>query len=174
MNDDQFERDLRAMLEARSRRGRLQDLDLESLMSLESKSERLRIRRFLTRAGGNLLGAAGFGAVLLGVIIVVVTARAVPGSGAVSTHSGIHVCGQVIRAARLGHAGEAVTFTDPDTGASEDLVFPSAVSARVASGAAELISGDGAVIGREGDLLTLGGGPDGAAFAVCTVNGVYY
>jgi hypothetical protein len=82
------------------------------------------------------------------------------------------VCLDVIAAARLGHSGSTVTFTDPTTGAMEDLRFPARLSTRVVSGRGELLTSDGTVIGSEGDVLTLGGG--GAPFAVCAVNGMNY
>jgi hypothetical protein len=82
------------------------------------------------------------------------------------------VCLQAIRAAKIGHSGSAVTFTDPATGSVEDLVLPAGLHTRVANDRGELVAPDSTVIGSEGDVLTLGGG--GSPFAVCTVNGVNY
>lgn len=82
------------------------------------------------------------------------------------------VCLDAIAAAKIGHSGSAVTFTDPTTGAIENLTLPASLSTRVVNGRGELLAPDGTVIGSEPGVLTLGGG--GSPFAVCTVNGINY
>ncbi len=107
-------------------------------------------------------------------IAIIVGACSGPAPSPSSSSSPISekICLEVIAAARLGHSGSTVTFTDPTTGATEDLRFPARLFTRVVGGRSELLASDGTVIGSEGDVLTLGGG--GAPFEVCEVNGVNY
>jgi hypothetical protein len=86
--------------------------------------------------------------------------------------SGATICLEAIAAAKIGHSGSTVTFTDPSTGATESLALPPRLSTKVENDRGELLAPDGTVIGSEGDVVTLGGG--GSPFAVCAVNGVNY
>ena len=105
-------------------------------------------------------------------ILVGACSAAVPSPSPLSPRMSGSICLQPIVAAKVGHSGSTVTFTDPATGSVEDLVLPAGLRTRVANDQGELLAPDGTVIGREGDVLTLGGG--GSPFAVCTVNGVNY
>ncbi len=105
-------------------------------------------------------------------ILVGACSAAVPSPSSLSPRVSGSVCLQAIAAAKIGHSGSTVTFTDPTTGAIEDLVLPAGLRTRVANDRGELLAPDSTVIGSEGDVLTLGGG--GSPFAVCTVNGVNY
>ncbi|HEX7949761.1 MAG TPA: hypothetical protein VF494_05385 [Candidatus Limnocylindrales bacterium] len=113
---------------------------------------------------------------LLGVLAIAILvggcSAAAPIPSQVSPPSSGGICLDVIAAAKLGHSGSTVTFSDPTTGATEDLVLPPDLSTRVTNDRAQLLGPGGGVIGSEGDVLTLGGG--GSPFVVCTVNGVNY
>jgi len=67
---------------------------------------------------------------------------------------------------RLARQGSAVVFVRLDGGVS-DLIWPAGWSARLVDGRAELVSPDGDVIAREGDLIRyLGGGNGGVCLII--------
>jgi hypothetical protein len=110
---------------------------------------------------------------LVAIAILVAACSAAPSANPQSPRrSGSAICLQAVAAAKIGHSGSAVTFTDPTTGAIEDLVLPVALQTRVVNDRGQLLAPDGTVIGSEGDVVTIGGG--GSPWAVCAVNGVNY
>jgi hypothetical protein len=60
-------------------------------------------------------------------------------------------------------------------GSRVDVSWPNGLSARFAPGL-EIVTADGSVLIRGGDLVRLGGGvgPDGSVFGICAVNGVVF
>lgn len=181
MNGDRFTRDLRTMLEKRgSDAPSSLQVDVMAIATMKRRQGLLSTWRSALQVGGRVATTAFAVAILGGAIVIGIIGRGSAGLGPEPSQSGVLVCGQAIRAARVGHSGSTVTFTDPATGVLEDLVFPMGFSTRVTSGIAQLLSRDGSVIGSEGQVLTLGGGigigatVGAAAFGVCTVNGVNY
>jgi hypothetical protein len=181
MNGDQFTRDLSAMLERRgSDASSSVQVDVFAIATMKRRPRLLSTWRSAMQLGGRLAMTGIAVAILGGALVVGMVARGSAGAAAAQSHSGVLFCGQAIAAARVGHSGSTVTFTDPAAGVLEDLVFPSGFSTRVTNGAAQLLYRDGSVIGSEGQVLTLGGGIGigaafrAGAFGVCTVNGVNY
>jgi hypothetical protein len=72
---------------------------------------------------------------------------------------------------RVAVAGNALVLVPPTGGDPIKVVFPSGWRAWRLDGRAELVSRDGVVVGREGDIVEgLGGGTgDDGAFEVCSV-----
>jgi hypothetical protein len=72
---------------------------------------------------------------------------------------------------RVVRDGDAVVL-DLVGGGRFDLVWPRGFSARLQDGRAEIVTPDGSVVGREGDVLT--DMLDGADGHICEVSGVFY
>jgi hypothetical protein len=178
METDEFTRDLRAMLDRggseapASLRGDVLGVRVaDRSTSLGSKS------RSAAHLGGSAVMSVAAIVVLGGVVMFGLSARTRNEVTGAAIPSAAAFCGQAIRTVTIGHSASVVTFTDPGTGVAENLVFPTALSARVTDGMGELVNSDGRVIGTDGDVLTLGGAAGRGAstpFFVCTVNGTTY
>lgn len=73
--------------------------------------------------------------------------------------------------------GNEMVFVSVGSGSRVSLVWPHGFAARLVDGVPELIAPNGAVIGRQGDVLdNLGGGLDvsGSVFHVCSVGSTSY
>jgi hypothetical protein len=175
MSGDQFTRDLRAMLERRgSGAPSSLHLDVLAIATMKRRTGLLSTWRSAMQLAGRVAMTGVAVAILGGAVVVGMVARGSAGAAAAPSPPGVLICGDAIRAARVGHSGPTVTFTDPATGVIEDLAFPSGFSTSVTNGAGQLLSRDGHVIGIEGQVLTLGGGGMGGKFGVCVVDGVNY
>lgn len=72
--------------------------------------------------------------------------------------------------------GEEMIFVETDTGVRRPLSWPSGFSARVVNGTAELVTPEGKVFGREGDVLSnlAGGAAENGDLVVCFDNSDQY
>lgn len=70
---------------------------------------------------------------------------------------------------RLMREGESISFETADSGAPVPLVFPFGFTARLVAGRAELVSPSGAVIAREGEVVSglMGGAANNGDFILC-------
>lgn len=70
---------------------------------------------------------------------------------------------------RVMREGESISFETADSGELVSLVFPSGFTAWLVAGRAELVSPSGAVIAREGDVVSglMGGAADSNDFILC-------
>ena len=76
---------------------------------------------------------------------------------------------------RVVAQGQAVAFVSVATGEQIRLVWPRGFSARRVEGRAEIVTPNGSVLAREGDVLSgLGGGSPGTEFHICSVGGTIY
>jgi hypothetical protein len=76
---------------------------------------------------------------------------------------------------RVEVSGTTLLLVNVATGQSVNVVWPYGFSARLAGGRGEIVASDGAVVGREGDVLNnLGGGYHGTNFNVCMVGSEIY
>ncbi len=70
---------------------------------------------------------------------------------------------------RLGREGESISFETADSGEPVALVFPFGFTARLVADRAELVSPSGAVIARDGDVVSgfMGSSADNGEFILC-------
>jgi len=75
--------------------------------------------------------------------------------------------------ARVAVAGDSLVLVPPAGGDPIKIVWPTGWRAWRLGGRAELVSGDGTVVGREGDVISGLGGGTGTddAFHVCEIGG---
>ena len=86
----------------------------------------------------------------------------------------VRVCAQVLLPARIQRQGTKLVFESPTGSGSAStelqLAFPAGFRAEVSGGIALLIAPDGTLLGREGDVVSFGGEmASNGVFMVCSV-----
>jgi hypothetical protein len=79
-------------------------------------------------------------------------------------------------AVKIARSGDALVALNASDTSRVNVIWPHGFTAVLLNGSAEILSPQGTVVGREGDVLdNLGGGPDASGqFVICSIGASRY